>query len=295
MWGGQPDSERARFTIIWNSKISINIHWATDQSLLSVTIVVQLTCSESSGVEIIPPHRLTRARGKELAHRNTSSLSIWSAIARIAGFETRIARIKSLIKLSSRLSSLIVRFWSVISVLRSDNFCCWLWHNVRNSRTQLCAWNSSFGIINPHPFSHGWKYQRLNFALNAISYKQTNVPKVVLDYVRTLQDALEAHLACRQSGIHKFDYHKRYSAGWEDFEGYEALTASLQSLSLGGRQGSLVVAIATLGYKLGRMHAHTLQLAEAPPKLRNRSGKLILHRHRLELKLSCQYITWESF
>lgn len=117
--------------------------------------LITFTCSESSGVEIIPPQRVTRALGNELDHLSTSSLSIWSAIARMAGFETRIALMKSLIRFSSRFSSLIVRFWSVISVLSSASFCCCPWQSVRNSRTQLWFLNSSFGIMNPQPFSHG--------------------------------------------------------------------------------------------------------------------------------------------
>lgn len=111
--------------------------------------VITYTWSESSGVEIIPPQRVTRALGKEFDHRNTSSRSIWSAIARIAGLETRIALIKSLMRFNSRLSSLIVRFWSVISVLSSANFCCWLWHSERNSRTQLWSFSSSAGMMKP--------------------------------------------------------------------------------------------------------------------------------------------------
>lgn len=115
----------------------------------NLVCVITYTCKESSGVLIIPPHRVTRALGKEFDHRNTSSRSIWSAIARIAGLDTRIARIKSLMRFSSRFSSFIVRFWSVISVLSSANFCCWLWHSERNSRTQLWFFSSSAGMIKP--------------------------------------------------------------------------------------------------------------------------------------------------
>lgn len=53
------------------------------------------TCNMSSGVEIIPPHRVTRARVKEVDHLTTSSRSISSAIALIDGFDTRMALIKS--------------------------------------------------------------------------------------------------------------------------------------------------------------------------------------------------------
>lgn len=56
---------------------------------------VSLTCNIASGVEIMPPHRVTLARARELAHRTTSSCSIWSAIARIWGLLILMARIKS--------------------------------------------------------------------------------------------------------------------------------------------------------------------------------------------------------
>lgn len=53
------------------------------------------TCSIASGVEIMPPHRVTRARERQEAHRTTSSCSIWSAMALIWGLLMRIALMKS--------------------------------------------------------------------------------------------------------------------------------------------------------------------------------------------------------
>lgn len=53
------------------------------------------TCSMASGVEIMPPHRVTRARERQEAHRTTSSCSIWSAMALIWGLLMRIALMKS--------------------------------------------------------------------------------------------------------------------------------------------------------------------------------------------------------
>lgn len=151
MCGGQPDSDKARLIII---------------------------CRASSGVEIIPPQRVTRARANVLLQRTTSSRSIWSAIARIAGFETRIARISSLNSWNSRFSSFINRFWSLISFFISTIFCCCEWITARSSRTQLWSYearkywnelmivatqtrispatlNSSLGIIDPQPRSQG--------------------------------------------------------------------------------------------------------------------------------------------
>lgn len=53
------------------------------------------TCNMASGVEIMPPQRVTRARARELAHLATSSCSIWSAIALIWGLLIRMALMKS--------------------------------------------------------------------------------------------------------------------------------------------------------------------------------------------------------
>lgn len=119
------------------------------------SIAFQLTCKASSGVEIIPPQRVTRARANELLQRTTSSRSIWSAIALIAGFDTRIARINSLNNWNSRFNSFINRFWSLISFFKSTNFWFCEWITARNSRMQLWSLNSSLGIMEPQPRSHG--------------------------------------------------------------------------------------------------------------------------------------------
>lgn len=103
----------------------------------------------------LPPQRVTRALGNEFDQRTTSSRSMRAMAPAMAGLETRIARINSLIRLNSRFSSLIVRFWSLISVFSSASFCCWLWHSVRSSRTQLWSLYSSLGMMKPQPFSQG--------------------------------------------------------------------------------------------------------------------------------------------
>lgn len=46
------------------------------------------TCSITSGVDIIPPHLVTRALDRELLHLDTSSLSMFSASTRTPGFDT---------------------------------------------------------------------------------------------------------------------------------------------------------------------------------------------------------------
>lgn len=113
------------------------------------------TCSTSSGVEIMPPQRVTLARGNVLLHRTTSSRSIWSAIARMAGLLTHIARTNSLNSCNSRFSSLIAKCWSLSSDFIWPIFCCWLWISPRSSREQLWSFNSSLGTTKPHPFSQG--------------------------------------------------------------------------------------------------------------------------------------------
>lgn len=113
------------------------------------------TCKISSGVEIMPPHLVTLALVSELLHRTTSSLSIWSAIALIVGFDIRIALIKSFKSWSSLFCSLMMKRCSVSSCWKSPNFCCWEWMRARSSLTQLWSRSSSFGMTNPQPCSHG--------------------------------------------------------------------------------------------------------------------------------------------
>lgn len=112
-WGGRRTTDKApcryrdrKYRILLLFQPGNNNHLETlylfccfqQESYLKPT--VRPTCNMSSGVEIIPPQRVTRARVRELDHRTTSSRSISSASARIVGFDTRIARIKSLITYS---------------------------------------------------------------------------------------------------------------------------------------------------------------------------------------------------
>lgn len=115
----------------------------------------EFTCRSSSGVEIIPPHLVTLARGRVADHRTTSSLSIWSVIALIAGLETPMALIKSLSKLISLLCSLIWNCCSPNSLLMSFSFWCCDCMRFLSSLTQLWSFSSSLGIIRLHPCSHG--------------------------------------------------------------------------------------------------------------------------------------------
>lgn len=114
-----------------------------------------LTCKTSSGVEIIPPHLVTLALVNELLHLNTSSLSIASATARIAGFDILIALMKSFNSCSSLFCSLIINRCSVRSCWKSFIFCCCVCIRALSSLTQLWSFSSSLGMMRPQPCSQG--------------------------------------------------------------------------------------------------------------------------------------------
>ena len=67
------------------------------------------TCSTASGVEIIPPQRVTLAADNDPAQRTTSSFSISDWISRTRGLATRIARMYSW-KVKSHSESDKIRF-----------------------------------------------------------------------------------------------------------------------------------------------------------------------------------------
>ncbi len=123
---------------------------------LSPSARLMMACRTASGVEIIPPHLLTRADLRVDSHRTVwIAFSVSSVLLRLPQTEVRMLRTISLririsrywsFSCSSRLSTLLTS-----SSTRSD----FSLRSLCSSWTQLCLGTSSNGTTKPHPLSQG--------------------------------------------------------------------------------------------------------------------------------------------
>ena len=138
----------------WAFTISSDTRWGGQP--LSLSARLMMACSTESGVDIIPPHLLTRA-GLRVDNQRTvwMAFSVSSELPRPP--HTADARMLRTISLRMRIS----RFWSCNWISSWSTFdtnssiCSDLCLIMRwSSRTQLCWGTSSKGTTKPHPCSH---------------------------------------------------------------------------------------------------------------------------------------------
>ena len=137
----------------WAFTISSETRWGGQP--LSLKALLMMACRTESGVDIIPPHLLTRA-GLRLESQRTvwMAFSVSSELPRPP--QTADARILRTISFRIRIS----RFWSwsCISSWSTLDVSSSIWSDFSwmirwSSRTQLCCGTSSGGTPKPHPWS----------------------------------------------------------------------------------------------------------------------------------------------